>query len=100
MSEQASAPSSRSEDVPVDMLHRHINAPRASYTIERCWRGPAAEHVSALVNISDVATAEMIIGHLLEAHGAECQVGLVAFPFGLESCDGVRLEVHLIANGC
>ena len=99
MAKRPSKGSPKLGEMSHELLHRHINVARESYTIERWWRKPGIDRVGARINVTNVATAGAIIGNLLKLQGAGCQIGLVVFPYGITRPDGVRLEVHMILQG-
>jgi hypothetical protein len=97
MSEEQKRGSSKLGAMSSDDLHKAIGAARESYKIERWWKygQPAIDRISAVLDITNVATAGSIIGNIIKMQGAERQIGVVVFPYGIPVFDGVRLEVNI-----
>jgi hypothetical protein len=97
MSEEQKRGSSKLGAMSPDDLHKAIGVARESYKIERWWKygQPAIDRISAVLNITNVATAGSIIENIIKMQGAERQIGVVVFPYGIPTWDGVRLEVNV-----
>jgi len=97
MSEKPSRGSSKLGAMSPEVLHKSISAARESYKIERWWKygQPAIDRITAVVNISDVASAGSVIGSIVNLHSAERQIGVVVFPYGIPVIDGVRVKVNI-----
>ena len=80
-----------------EALHKSIGEARESYTIKRWWKygQPAIDRISAVLDITDVASAGAVVGNLLKMHNQKSQVGVVVFPYGIPVIDGVRIELNI-----
>jgi len=97
MPEQPTRGSSKLGEMSPETLHLAIDIAKGSYKIERWWKygQPAIDRVSAVVNITDPKTAGSIIGRLINLQGAERQITLDVFPYGIPVIDGVRLQLNI-----
>jgi hypothetical protein len=97
MSQEQTRGSSKLGAMSHDDLHKAIGAARESYTIERWWKygQSAIDRISAVLNITNAASAGSIIGNIIKMHGAERQIGVIVFPYGVPVFDGVRFEVNI-----
>lgn len=97
MSQEQTRGSSKLEAMSPDALHKAIGAARETYKIERWWKygQPAIDRIAAVIDITNVATVGSVIGNIIKMHGAERQVGVIVFPYGIPVIDGVRLELNI-----
>lgn len=97
MAVQLARGSSRLGKMSHEELHQHINVARDSYTIERWWTygKPAIDRVSAVINVTNLASAGSVIGNLVKLQGEQRQIGLVVFPYGILNPEGVRVEINM-----
>ena len=93
--------SSKLEAMSRDDLHKSISLARSSYKIERWWKygSPAIDRITATLNVPSVKDATKVITDLIGRHGADVQVDLDVFPYGLPVVDGVRIQVNMDLAG-
>ena len=101
MSQEQTLGSSKLGGMSHEDLHKAIGAARESYKIERWWKygQPAIDRIAAVLDVTNVATVGSIIGNIIKMQGAERQIGVVVFPYGIPVVDGVRLEVNIDQAG-
>ncbi|MGB7623082.1 MAG: hypothetical protein WBN92_12090 [Terriglobia bacterium] len=89
--------SSKLGTLSVEDLHKAIGLARTSYKIERWWKygQPQIDRIEATLNVTNVADAGSLIDSLIAKSGAELQINLDVFPYGIPVVDGVRLEVNI-----
>lgn len=97
MSEKSSRGSEKLGAMSPEVLHKSINEARESYKIERWWKygQPAVDRISAVLDVTNVASAGSIINSILKLQNSQRQVGVIVFPYGIPVFDGVRLEVNI-----
>jgi len=80
-----------------EALHKSIAEARESYTIKRWWKygQPAIDRITAVLDVTNVASAGTIIGNIIKLQSQQRQIGVVVFPYGIPVIDGVRLEVNI-----
>ena len=81
----------------VEDLHKAIGLARTSYKIERWWKygQPQIDRIEATLNVTNVKEAGRVIDGLIAKTGAELQVNVDVFPYGIPVVDGVRLGVNI-----